>query len=64
MEFAAFLLRRAGVGAGVKKKVESKDVWRIRVSIGKLAAGREELRNAIAEIVETAWWTPARPRAG
>jgi hypothetical protein len=54
VELAAFLLRRAGVGAEVKKKVESKDVWRIRVSIGKFAAGREELRNAIAEIVEAA----------
>jgi hypothetical protein len=64
VELAVRLLRLAGVTAEVKKKVGNKDVWRIRVSIGKLAVGREELRKAIAEIVETAGWTPARLRAG
>jgi hypothetical protein len=54
VELAARLLRLAGVGAEVKKKEGNKDVWRVRASIGKLVAGHEELRNAIAEIVETA----------
>ena len=38
----------------MKKKEGNKDVWRVRASIGKLVAGHKELRNAIAEIVETA----------
>jgi len=54
VELAALLLRHAGVSAEVKKKEGNKDVWRVRASIGKLVAGHEELRNAIAEIVETA----------
>jgi hypothetical protein len=54
VELAALLLRHAGVSAEVKKKEGNKDVWRVRASIGKLVAGHEELRNAIAQIVETA----------
>jgi len=55
MELAARLLRHAGVNAEVKKKREGKrDVWYIEVATDKLAAGREELRNAIAEIVREA----------
>ncbi len=54
VELAALLLRHAGVSAEVKKKEGNKDVRRVRASIGKLVAGHEELRNAIAQIVETA----------
>jgi hypothetical protein len=53
-ELAALLLRHAGVGAGVKKGVGKRDVWRVIATTDRLAAGREELRKAIAEIVETA----------
>ncbi len=53
VELAARLLKLAGVSAEVKK-VGSKDIWRVRVSIGKLAAGHMELRNALAEFVKTA----------
>jgi hypothetical protein len=54
VELAAILLRHAGVSAEVKKKEGNKDVWRVRASIGKLAAGREELRKALIEIVKEA----------
>jgi hypothetical protein len=54
-ELAARLLRLAGVGAEVKKKEDGKrDVWRVEVSTDVLAAGREELREAITEIVRKA----------
>ena len=53
-ELAALLLRHAGVSAEVKKKEGNKDVWRVRASIGKLVAGREELRKALIEIVKEA----------
>ncbi len=53
VELAARLLRLAGVNAEVKK-VGGRDVWRVRATTDMLAAGREELRNAIAEVVETA----------
>jgi hypothetical protein len=53
VELAARLLRRAGIGAEVKKR-KDRDVWYIRVTTDRLAAGRKELRKAIAEIVETA----------
>ncbi len=53
-ELAALLLRHAGVSAEVKKKEDNKDVWRVRASIGKLVAGREELRKALIEIVKEA----------
>jgi hypothetical protein len=53
VELAARLLRLAGVDAEVKK-VGNGDVWRVWVTTNKLAAGHEELRKALAEIVETA----------
>jgi len=54
-EFAARLLRLAGVSAEVKKvKVGGRDVWRVRAYTDTLAAGREELRKAIAEFVSEA----------
>ena len=53
VELAARLLRLAGVSAEVKKK-SGRDAWRIEVTTDMLAAGREELRKAIAEIVEKA----------
>ncbi len=52
-ELAAQLLKLAGVGAEVKK-VGGRDVWRVRAATDMLAAGRVELRNAIAEIVRKA----------
>jgi hypothetical protein len=53
VELAARLLRLAGVSAEVKKE-GGRDVWRIDVTTDMLAAGREELRKAIAEIVREA----------
>jgi hypothetical protein len=53
VELAARLLRLAGVNAEVKK-VGGRDVWRVTATTDMLAAGREELRNAIAEIIKTA----------
>jgi hypothetical protein len=53
VELAARLLRLAGVSAEVKK-VGDRDVWRVVATTDTLAAGREELRNAIAEVVKTA----------
>jgi hypothetical protein len=50
VELATHLLRLAGVGAEVKKK-GNRDVWYVRATTNKLAAGREELRKALAEIV-------------
>jgi hypothetical protein len=47
-------LRLAGVGAEVKKVGGERDVWRVTATTDKLAAGREEVRKALAEIVETA----------
>ncbi|PLC65613.1 hypothetical protein B7L68_03555 [Thermoproteus sp. CP80] len=52
-ELAARLLRRAGVGAEVKK-VGGRGVWQVWTTTDKLAAGRKELRDALAEIVEEA----------
>jgi hypothetical protein len=52
-ELAARLLRHAGVSAEVKK-VGGRDEWYVRATTDKLAAGREELRKVLAEIVETA----------
>jgi hypothetical protein len=45
-------LRRAGVGAEVKRK-GGMDIWRVVATTGMLAAGREELRKTLAEIVKT-----------
>ncbi len=54
-ELAARLLKLAGVGAEVKKvKVGGRDVWRVRAATDMLAAGREELRKALAELVNKA----------
>jgi len=53
VELAVRLLRLAGVGAEVKKE-DDRDKWRIEVSTDVLAAGRVELRKAIAEIVRRA----------
>jgi hypothetical protein len=52
-ELAALLLRLAGVGAEVKK-VGGGDVWYVYASTDMLAAGREELRKALIEIVKEA----------
>jgi hypothetical protein len=48
-ELAARLLRHAGVGAEVRRVG---DEWQVVVYTGKLAAGHERLRRALAEIVE------------
>jgi len=53
VELAARLLRRAGVTAEVKK-VGGRDVWRVEAATDMLAAGRKELRDALAEIVKKA----------
>ncbi len=53
VELAARLLRLAGVDVRVQK-VGGRDVWYIYAYTDMLAAGREKLRKAIAEIVETA----------
>jgi hypothetical protein len=53
VELAACLLRLAGVTAEVKK-VGSSDIWYVEATTDMLAAGREELRKALAEIVKTA----------
>jgi hypothetical protein len=53
VELAALLLKLAGVGAEVKREGDEGE-WYVRATTDKLAAGREELRKAIAEIVKTA----------
>ncbi|MDT7870819.1 MAG: PaRep2b protein [Thermoproteus sp.] len=52
-ELAARLLRLAGVDTKVER-VGGRDVWRVRATTNKLAAGHRELRDAIAEIVREA----------
>ncbi|MFZ8807658.1 MAG: hypothetical protein ACO2PN_06090 [Pyrobaculum sp.] len=52
-ELAARLLKLAGVSAEVRKE-GGRDVWYVYAYTDKLVAGREELRKAIIEIVETA----------
>ena len=55
VELAARLLKLVGVDAEVKKKRKGKrDVWYVYAYTDKLAAGREELRKALAEIVRKA----------
>jgi hypothetical protein len=49
-ELAARLLKLAGVGAEVKK-VSDRDVRYVKAATDKLAAGRKELRDALANIV-------------
>jgi hypothetical protein len=53
VELAARLLKLAGVGAEVKRK-GSMDIWRVVATTDMLAAGREKLRKALAEIVRKA----------
>ena len=53
VELAVQLLKLAGVNAEAKKE-GGRDVWRVVATTDTLAAGSVELRNAIAEIVETA----------
>jgi hypothetical protein len=53
VELAARLLKLAGVNAEVKKE-GGRDVWYVKATTDKLAAGREELRKALAEIVREA----------
>jgi hypothetical protein len=53
VELAARLLKLAGISAEVKK-VGGRDEWRIVATTNMLAAGREELRRALAEIVRRA----------
>jgi len=53
VELAALLLRLAGVDAEVER-VGSGGVWQVRATTDKLAAGRKELRDAIADIVREA----------
>ena len=53
VELAARLLRLAGVDVRVQK-VGGRDVWYIYAYTDMLAAGREELRKALAEIVKKA----------
>ncbi len=50
VELAARLLKLAGVSAEVRKE-GGRDKWYIEATTDKLAAGREELRDALAEIV-------------
>jgi DUF971 family protein len=53
VELAARLLRLAEVSAEVRKE-GGRDVWYVVAYTDMLAAGREELRKALAEIVEAA----------
>jgi Fe2+ transport system protein FeoA len=53
VELAARLLKLVGVSAEVKKE-GGRDVWYLVATTDKLAAGREELRKALAEIVKVA----------
>jgi hypothetical protein len=53
VELAARLLKLVGVSAEVKKE-GGRDVWYVVATTDKLAAGREELRKALAEIVKVA----------
>ncbi len=54
VELAARLLKLAGVDAEVRKlEVGGKHVWYVWATTDKLAAGRKELRDSLAEIVRT-----------
>jgi hypothetical protein len=53
VELATRLLRLAGVSAEVKREGD-RGMWYIEATTDVLAAGRKELRNATAEIVEAA----------
>jgi hypothetical protein len=53
VELAARLLRLTGVNAEVQKE-GGRDVWYVKATTDRLAAGREELRKALVEIVRKA----------
>jgi hypothetical protein len=53
VELAARLLKLAGIGAEMKKVGDGNE-WRVITTTRKLAAGREELRKALAEVVRKA----------
>ncbi len=53
VELAARLLRRAGVDAEVRRE-GGRDVWYVIAYTDKLAAGRKELRDVLAEVVRKA----------
>jgi hypothetical protein len=53
VELAAYLLKLAGISAEVKKE-GGRNEWYVKATTDMLAAGREELRKALAEIVEAA----------
>jgi hypothetical protein len=67
-ELAARLLKLAGVIAEVKKEeVGGRDKWYVYAYTDKLAAGREELRKALAEIVRESiarGWVETRKAEG
>ena len=52
-ELEARLLRRAGIDVEVEKE-DGRDVWYVEAHTDKLAAGREELRKALAKVVKKA----------
>ena len=54
VELAARLLRLTGISAEVKRREGGRGEWRVEATTNKLAAGREELRKALAEIVREA----------
>jgi hypothetical protein len=65
-ELAARLLKLAGVSAEVKKE-GGRGAWYVKVATDMLAAGREELRKAIAEVVRRAMekgWVEASKAEG
>ena len=53
VELATRLLKLAGVSAEVEK-VGGRDEWRVRATTNVLAAGREEIRDAVRKVVEEA----------
>jgi hypothetical protein len=53
-ELAARMLRMAGVVGAEARWRSGRDAWSVEVTTDKLAAGREELRRALAEIVRAA----------
>ena len=53
VELATRLLRLVGVSAEIRKE-SGRNEWRVEATTNKLAAGREELRKALAEIVKKA----------
>jgi hypothetical protein len=54
VELATRLLKLAGIDAEVKRVNGKRDVWRAEATTDELAAGRKELRKALAEIVNKA----------